>query len=131
MILEKMRSCLWKLELWFWTYSVIRLLPKALVPIYPKLVLGPRHQMYTVLRSKYFFMSSSIKFWWSKHLFSNFRSLLTKLWVFLPRKWQNSPSKFFFLVPFQICTFPLSLVWKYPLIWSTKIQISSEPLGQI
>ena len=43
----------------------------------------------------------------------------------------KSLSKFFFLVPFQICKSPLSLVWKYPLFWCAKIEIFLEQLGQI
>ena len=38
MILEKMRSCLWKLQLGFWTYGLISSLPKYLGPNCPKLV---------------------------------------------------------------------------------------------
>ena len=64
MILEKMRSCLWKLELGFWAYSLICLLPKALGPNCPKLV----------LRFKNFFMSSSIKFCMKQ-------ALIFKFWV--------------------------------------------------
>ena len=62
MILEKMRSCLWKLELWFWAYSLIRVLAKALGPNCPKLVLKPQTPNLTALRCKKFFMSSFIKF---------------------------------------------------------------------
>ena len=38
MILEKMRSCLWKLELWFWTYSWIH----SLGPSGPNVVSKPQ-----------------------------------------------------------------------------------------
>ena len=41
MILEKMRSCLWKLELEFWTNGLISLLPKCLGQNFPKLVFRP------------------------------------------------------------------------------------------
>ena len=40
-ILEKMRSCLWKLQLGFWTYGLISPLPKYLGPNCPKLVFWP------------------------------------------------------------------------------------------
>ena len=40
-ILEKMRSCLWKLQLGFWTYGLISPLPKYLGPNFPKLVFRP------------------------------------------------------------------------------------------
>ena len=41
MILEKMRPCLWKLQLGFWTYGLISPLPKYLGPNFPKLVFRP------------------------------------------------------------------------------------------
>ena len=62
MILEEMRSCLLKLELSFWTYSLIRVLTKAFGPNCPKLVLRPQTPNITALRFKKFFISSFIKF---------------------------------------------------------------------
>ena len=62
MILEKMGSCLWKLELEFLTNGLISPLPKALGPNCPKLVVTPQTPNVRVLGSTCFLMSSSIKF---------------------------------------------------------------------
>ena len=75
MILEKMSSCWGKLETGFRTYGLIS-------------ILGPR-----ALRSKYFFMSSSIRFFMKKFRIFKFWVILTKLWVFIPRKLQKIHQK--------------------------------------
>ena len=93
MILEKMRSSLWKLELGFMTNGLISPLPKALGPNYSKLVFRPQMPNVKILGSKIYFMSNSIKFASSKLLFLNFGSFLTKLWVSTPRKLQKSLQK--------------------------------------
>ena len=61
-ILEKMRSCLWKLELGFSNNGLLSSLPKALGPNYPKPGFRPQTPNVRVLRSEKFFMSSSITF---------------------------------------------------------------------
>ena len=48
-----------------------------------------------------------------------------------PENCKKNLSKIFFLVPFQICNFPLSLVKNTPVFWSTKFQISPELPCQI
>ena len=91
-------------------------LPKALDPNCPTLVFRPQTPNVTALGSKIFFTSTSINIAWNKPLFSNFGSFLTKLWEFIPRKLQRKTlQKFSF-------KFPLCLVLKKPLLWSTKIQ---------
>ena len=60
MILEKMRSCLRKLEPGF-SNALISPLPKALGPNYPKLVFRPQTPNARALGSESFFKSSSIK----------------------------------------------------------------------
>ena len=70
MILEKMISCLWKLEPGFQTYGLIRLLG----PSCPKLVFRPQTPNVTALGSKNFLMSSSIKFCMKQ-------ALIFKFWV--------------------------------------------------
>ena len=62
MILDKMRSCLWKLELRFSTNGLISPLPKVLGPNCPKLGFRPQTPNVKALGSEIFFMSSSIKF---------------------------------------------------------------------
>ena len=72
MIIEKMRSCLLELELWLWTYSLIHVLTMAFGPNCTKTVLRPQTLNITALRSKYFFMSSFIKFCMKKALIFKF-----------------------------------------------------------
>ena len=119
MILEKMRSCLWKLEPGFLTNGLISLLSKAL---------GPNVR---VLGSVNFFMSSSIKFCFKKALIFKFWVTFDKVMSVYSQKIAKKPSKIFFLVPFQIFKFPLKPCLKNLVFLSTKIQISPEPLGQI
>ena len=97
MILEKMRSCLRKLEPRFWTYSLITPLPKALGLNCPNLdcpFQAPDHKHQSLGIWK-FFISRSINFAPNMHLFSNFGPFLTKLWVFILRKLQKYPSRIF------------------------------------
>ena len=61
-VLEKMKSCLWKLELEFSNNGLRSPLSKALVPNCTKLVFWPQIPNVRVLGAKIFFMSSSIKF---------------------------------------------------------------------
>ena len=61
-ILEKMRSCLWKLELGFWTPALISPLPKALVPNYYKPVFRTQTSNIAALRSIYFMSKFCMKF---------------------------------------------------------------------
>ena len=62
-ILEKMRSCLWKLELGFLTNGLISHLPKTLGPSRPILVFRPQTPNVRVLGYENFFMSSFTKFY--------------------------------------------------------------------
>ena len=58
------------------------------------------------------------------------QALILKFWVIFDKIMRvysqkiakKNPSKIFFLVSFQIYKFPLCLVLKKPLLWSTKIQ---------
>ena len=61
-----------KLELSFWTYSLIRVLTKAFGPNCPKLVLRPQILNLAALRSKNFFISSFIKFYTKQALIFKF-----------------------------------------------------------
>ena len=157
MILEKMMSCLWKMEPGFWIYGwicylgtsgpnvvsrpqacrsknflrfhdfvglisklepmfwflnngLISPLPKALGPNCPKLVFRPQTPNVRVLRSVNFFMSSSIKFCFKYALIFQFWVIFDKVMSVYSQKIAKNPSKIVFLVPFQICKFPLSLV---------------------
>ena len=80
-ILEKTGSCLWKLELGFSTTGLIRHLPKAFGPNCAKVVFRP--QIPNVFWDlKFFSCQAAYNFASNKLLFSNFRSILIKLWVF-------------------------------------------------
>ena len=63
MILEKMMVCLWKLQLWFWTYGLIRLL----CPSGPDVVAGSQtSRSRNILRFPKFigFISWFLRKWW-------------------------------------------------------------------
>ena len=63
MILEKMMVCLWKLQLWFWTYGLIRLL----CPSGPDVVAGSQtSRSRNILRFPKFigFISWFLRIWW-------------------------------------------------------------------
>ena len=62
MIQEKIKSCLWKLELQIWTNGLISSLPKDLEPNCLKLGFRPQTPNVIALGSQTFFMSISIKF---------------------------------------------------------------------
>ena len=62
MFLEKIKFCLWKLELEFWTNGLISPLPKDLEPNCPKLGFRSQTPNVIALGSQSFFMSISIKF---------------------------------------------------------------------
>ena len=106
MILEKMRSSLGKLELGFSTNGFISRLPNALGPNCPKLVFRAQRPNIKALGLEIFFMLSSKYVASNKLLFLNFGSFLIKY----SQKIEKKPSKIFFLVPFQVCKFLLSLV---------------------
>ena len=110
-----MWSCLWKLELGFWTYGLI----SRLGPNCSKLVFRPHTPNLPASGSKNFFMSSSIRFYMKQ-------ALIFKFWVIydclFPENYKN-PSKIFSLVTFQLNPFFV--------FWSTKIQIPLQPLGQM
>ena len=128
MIMEKIRSCLWKLESGF--HGLIRLLG----PSYPSLVFRPQTTNVTALGSKHFIMSSSEKCCMKQALIFKFWVIFDKVMSAYSQKIEKkkkNPSKMFLLVPFEISNFSLSLVWKNCLFWSTKIQISPELRVQI
>ena len=123
MILRKMSSCLWKLEPGFQTYGIVCLLAQV------SQVFRPQTPGVTALGSKSFSMSSSI-------IFSMKQAFIFKFWVIF--------DKFMSVYSLKNCKKPIkNLVYgaipmvlfkschKNTLFWSTKIQISPEPLGQI
>ena len=89
-ILEKMRPCLWKLELGFSNNGLISLLPKALGPNCPKLVFRLQTPNVRALGSKSFFMSCSIKFCIKWALIFNFWIFFDKVLVVIRRKLQKA-----------------------------------------
>ena len=93
MILEEMRSCLLKLELSFWTYSLIRVLTKAFGPNCPKLVLRPQTPNITALRFKKFFISSFIKFFMQQALIFKFYVTFDKVMSVFSQKMVKKPIK--------------------------------------
>ena len=126
LILERIRSCLWKLELRFWTYDLLCLLG----PSCPKLVFTPQTPNVTALESRNIFMSSFIKVCMKQAISFKFWVIFDKVMSSYSQKIANKPTNTFFLVSFQIGKFSLSLVYKNPF-WSTKIPISPQLLGQI
>ena len=77
MILEKMRSCLWILELWFWTYSWIHTLgPSGLnVVSRPQ---APRSIIFLTFQS---LLDSSYDSWKNEVLFVNIGARVLELWL--------------------------------------------------
>ena len=95
MILEKMRSCLRKLEPGFWTYSLITPLPKALGLNCPNLecpfqALDHKHQSLGIWK---FFISRSIKFCIKYALIFKFWTLFDKVISVYSQKIAKIPFK--------------------------------------
>ena len=128
MFLEKIKFCLWKLELEFWTNGLISPLPKDLEPNCPKL--GFRFQTPNViaLGSQSFFVSIFYKI---LHQISPYFQVLGHFWQSYECLSSENCKKAFFLVSFEICKFPLKSLLKKFLFLSTKSEISRESLGQI
>ena len=74
MILQKMRSCLWKFKLGFWTDCLICPFTKTLDPNCPKLVFWSQTSNVAFLGFKNFFMASSIRFCMKQ-------AFIFKIWV--------------------------------------------------
>ena len=98
---EKIKSCFWKLKLGFWIYGLISPLAKALGPNCPKLALRPQTTSVTALESRNLFVSS---------LYFQILGYFFTVMSVYHQKITKSHSKILFLVPFQICKFPLSLL---------------------
>ena len=131
MTMEKMRSCSWKLELGFPTNGLISPFPKALGPNCPKLVFRPQMPNVKALGSKIFFLSSSIKFCIKWALIFKFWVIFDNVMNVYSQKIAKKLSKIFFLVPFQICKFPLSLVQKkHPFFGTLKFKYLWNPLAK-
>ena len=77
MILEKMKSCLWKLEPGFWTYGWIRLLD----PSGQNLVSRPQAQVQDIFWDFMIFLDSSHDSWENKVLFVNIGARVLDLWL--------------------------------------------------
>ena len=90
---KKWGPFLWKLELWFWTYSLICVLTKAFGPNCPKLVLRPQILNLKALRSKNFFMSSFIKFCMKQALIFKFYVTFDKVMSVFSQKMVKKPIK--------------------------------------
>ena len=119
MILQILRSWLWKLELGFSTNGLIS----------PRLLFRLQTLNARDLGSHMFFMSSSIEFWISYYF-----QILGHFWQSYECLFQGNcknPFKIFFLVQFHIYKFPLKSCLKNPVFCSIKIQISPEPCAEI
>ena len=113
MILEKMGSCLWKLEPEFLTNGLISPLPKALGPNCPKLVFMPQTPNARVLGSDLFWdflMSSFIKFCFKQALIFKFWVIFDKVMSVYSQKIAKSPSKILFWCHFRYVSSLLSLI---------------------
>ena len=89
------------------------------------LVLDPRRQSFGI----WFFFH--VKFHKILHQISPYFQILGHFWQSNECLFPEISKKPFFLVPFQVCKFPLKSCLKKPAFLSTKIEISPEPLGQI
>ena len=85
MVLEKMRSCLWKLQLGFWTYGLIRFLG----PSGPNVVLGPKPQDQELFWDFLILLSLSNDSWENEALFVKIAARILDLWfnTFSGPKW--------------------------------------------
>ena len=125
-ILDKIRSFLWKLGLGFWANSLISLLG----PTYTKLGFSP-HTTNNSFEINFFFYVKLHNFLSeTSPYFQNLDGFLAKLWRFISRKLhQKNPSKILFLVPFQVCKFPVNLVSKTPFYEVLKFKYLQKHLA--
>ena len=88
MIHEKIKSCLWKLELEFWTNGLISPLPKDLEPNCPSF--RPQTPNVIALGSQSFVMSISITFGIKQALIFNIWVIFNKVMNVYPQKTAKS-----------------------------------------
>ena len=118
-----MRSSFWKLRLGFSTNGLISPLSKALSLNSPKLVFQPQTPNVSFGVWKKFY----VKLHKILHQISSYFQIFGHFWRSYESLIPKNPSKVFFLVPFQMCNLPLTLVLKNPVFWSTEFQIYPEP----